>query len=127
MTVTTQIIMISTVVKKVLKKTMIHIKASSHKKEMADEEERKHGDSDSRIFFVHEIVGDSFGLDLQIRIETVLATFDFLISLRLWLLFILKFSGPTKENCTQQKVETYVKRKRFENKLGDGGDLQCND
>ena len=47
---------------------MIHIKASSHEKEMADEEERKHGDSDSTIFFVHEIVGDSFGLDMQIRI-----------------------------------------------------------
>ena len=56
MTVTTQIIMISTVVKKVL---------------------RKHGDSDSTIFFVHEIVGDSFGPDWQIRIETVLSAFDF--------------------------------------------------
>ena len=76
---------------------MIHIKASSHKKEMADEEERKHGDSDSMIFFVHEIVGDSFGLDMQIRIETVLATFDFIISPRLLLLLILKFSGPIEE------------------------------
>ena len=70
---------------------MIHIKASSHEKEMADEEERKHGDSDSTIFFVHEIVGDSFGPDWQIRIETVLSAFDFLTSPRLWLLFILSF------------------------------------